>query len=160
MLLVKTFVAPSLIHGLGLFAGENIPKGTIVWKFHRQTTQVFSKRNFILLCENISLPSMLDFIDYSYIRNGSIYYLNDKTRFINHSSNPNLAFQSDRFEIAIKDIKKGEELTEAYNLSYDKNDFYFLNIPKSKKQENILKYLKKSFFEKNKNNHYFSVRQF
>ena len=33
MLLVKTRLAPSTIHGIGLFADEFIPKGTEVWKF-------------------------------------------------------------------------------------------------------------------------------
>jgi len=33
MLLVKTKLGPSKIHGIGLFVDEFIPKGTIVWKF-------------------------------------------------------------------------------------------------------------------------------
>ena len=33
MLFVKTKVLPSNIHGLGLFADQFVPKGTIIWKF-------------------------------------------------------------------------------------------------------------------------------
>ena len=33
MLLVKTHIAPSQIHNLGLFADEFIPAGTEVWRF-------------------------------------------------------------------------------------------------------------------------------
>src|SRR6516225_3895295 len=33
MLLVKTTLRPSEVHGLGLFADEFIPKGTVIWRF-------------------------------------------------------------------------------------------------------------------------------
>ena len=33
MLRVRTFTAPSAIHGTGLFADEDIPKGATVWSF-------------------------------------------------------------------------------------------------------------------------------
>jgi hypothetical protein len=33
MLLVKTTIAPSTIHGIGLFADEFIPQGTRIWEF-------------------------------------------------------------------------------------------------------------------------------
>lgn len=33
MLLVPTFVKESGIHGLGVFAAEDIPKGTVIWRF-------------------------------------------------------------------------------------------------------------------------------
>ncbi len=34
MLLIKTKLDLSKIHGIGLFAGEDIPKGTIIWRFN------------------------------------------------------------------------------------------------------------------------------
>jgi hypothetical protein len=33
MLLVKTTIAPSPIHGIGLFADQFIPQGTRIWEF-------------------------------------------------------------------------------------------------------------------------------
>jgi hypothetical protein len=33
MILVKTQLGPSTVHGLGLFAAEFIPKGTVIWEF-------------------------------------------------------------------------------------------------------------------------------
>lgn len=33
MLLVKTKIGPSTIHGIGLFADEYIPEGTFIWRF-------------------------------------------------------------------------------------------------------------------------------
>ena len=34
MLLVRTRLGPSTIHGIGVFADEDIPRGTIVWSFN------------------------------------------------------------------------------------------------------------------------------
>jgi hypothetical protein len=33
MLLVRTTLRPSGVHGLGLFADEFIPKGFVIWRF-------------------------------------------------------------------------------------------------------------------------------
>ena len=33
MLYVKTKIRLSKVHGIGLFADENIPKGTVIWRF-------------------------------------------------------------------------------------------------------------------------------
>ena len=43
MLFVKTRVLPSRIHGLGLFADEDIPKDTILWKFTSEFDLKFTK---------------------------------------------------------------------------------------------------------------------
>ena len=34
MLQVRTFIEKSQIHGFGLFAAENIPKGIVVWEYN------------------------------------------------------------------------------------------------------------------------------
>ncbi len=43
MMCIKTNVLPSKIHGLGLFADEFIPKGTIIWKFTQGFDLKFTK---------------------------------------------------------------------------------------------------------------------
>ncbi len=43
MMYVKTKICSSKIHGLGLFADELIPKGTIIWKFSPGFDLKFSK---------------------------------------------------------------------------------------------------------------------
>jgi uncharacterized protein len=128
MLLINTHIQPSEIHGLGLFAAEDIPKGTWIWKFHSNTTQVFSQRKFLSVCQELSFHALKNFIDYSYIRKGKIYYINDNTRFINHSTTPNVGFLSNLSEIALQDIKKGDEIIENYHNSYDENDFFRMDI--------------------------------
>lgn len=128
MLLVETYIGPSDIHGIGLFAAERIKKGTPVWEYNQNTSQIFWKKQFLSVCNDLSLPAIWEFIDHSYIKEGNVYYLNDRTKFINHSIEPNIAFKSTKLEVAIKDIDKGDEITENYSLSYDKNDFFFWDL--------------------------------
>lgn len=40
---VKTKIAPSKIHGIGLFADEFIPEDTIIWKFTKGFDLKFTK---------------------------------------------------------------------------------------------------------------------
>ena len=40
VLLVRAKVLPSRIHGRGLFAGEDIPKGAVVWRFDPRVDKV------------------------------------------------------------------------------------------------------------------------
>jgi uncharacterized protein len=159
MLLVDTYIGTSEIHGVGLFAAENIKKGTPVWEFNQNTSRVFWKKQFLTTCDDMSLPAILEFLDHSYIKEGNIYYLNDRTKFINHSLNPNIAFKSLKLEIAIKDIDKGEELTENYSLSYDKNDFFFWNInPFSNSKEKLIPFLRDQLTTKVRPKQFFLVK--
>lgn len=151
MLLVKTYIGPSKIHGIGLFAAENIRKGTVVWEFNQNTTQIFWKKQFLSICNGMSLPAILEFIDHSYIKDGNIYYLNDRTKFINHSTTPNIAFKTSKTEFAIRDINAGDEITENYYLSYDKNDFFcWDSICNYTSKVDLLRYMKSELLVKSK----------
>jgi hypothetical protein len=44
MLLVKTSIRPSTIHGLGCFAAQFIQKGTEVWAFHPPFDVVYTRK--------------------------------------------------------------------------------------------------------------------
>ena len=147
MLYIKSYLKQSEIHGIGLYAAEDIKRGKVIWKEHPKTTQTFLKKQYIKHCSQFSYPALLDFLSYSYIRNGTIYYLNDNTRFVNHSDDPNIAFITDDCEVAIRDIKAGEELTENYLLSYDKNDFFNLDIYEENGKKELLKKIKENVLE-------------
>lgn len=54
MLLIPTFLAPSKIHGIGLFTSGDIKKGTIIWKFDHRVDQKFSKEEFTILTNFLS----------------------------------------------------------------------------------------------------------
>lgn len=124
MLLVKTFLAPSKIEGIGLFADQNITKDTITWEFTPEFDTGFdiNKINKMpaLLKDFIKSYASLSMISNQYILG------NDNVRFTNHSTKPNLVSKRinrevEKVAIALRDIKKGEELTIDYR-SFDKND--------------------------------------
>jgi len=151
MLIKKMKVSASSIHGIGLFADEDIKAGDVVWEYNPLTTQVFSKSKFYLVCQGLSLQAIGDLINFSYIKNNKIYYINDNTRFINHSTHPNIRFDNDNQEIALRDISKGEEITENYLQSYDENDFFVsIDIDQHQTIEELLFTLNKVLKQKTK----------
>ncbi|WP_179346061.1 SET domain-containing protein [Winogradskyella ursingii] len=96
--------------GYGVVAKEFIPAGTITWvldKFDRafSQTEVQAMDGFYQ-----------DIIDtYAYRNNkGEFILCWDNGRFVNHSFNSNCLTTAYDFEIAIRDIQKGEQLTDDY----------------------------------------------
>ena len=124
MLLVKTYLAPSKIEGIGLFAGQNIKKGETTWEYTSGFDSSFEERSIK------NMPSILQDFIYNYASLSMIsnkYILgNDNVRFTNHSSKPNLESVKIKGEVekiarAKRDIKKGEELTIDYR-TFDRED--------------------------------------
>lgn len=117
MILVKTKIAPSKIHGIGLFADQFIPKGTIIWKFQYPDLKL-DKREI----KKISEPAKQQFLNYSYVSSASNKYIFmfDDSRFFNHSNNPNCLDSAspngdiEGITVAARDIEPGEELTCDY----------------------------------------------
>ena len=111
MLTVKTFLKKSSIHGLGLFAGEDIPKGRIVWKFVKGF-DIVVKQGYI---NKLPRHTQEWVHKYGYLDNkkGGYVICLDDARFFNHSNNPN-TLDSSNLTIANRRIKKGEELTCNY----------------------------------------------
>jgi uncharacterized protein len=148
VLLINSKLDVSKIHGIGLFSEEYIPKGTIVWNFHKSTCDVFTLKEFYNLCHELPFVGIKNFLNYSYIKNNKVYYISDNTRFINHSDNPNLALVNEFCEITIRDIYPGEELLENYFESYDEKDFFCIeNLHLSQTREELLKTLRESFVD-------------
>jgi len=125
MLYVKTKVLPSNIHGLGLFADQFIPKGTVVWKFTPGFDLKFTKEQIL------SFPEILQIYLYKYgwrSKKSKLYCLaSDNGKYFNHSNYPNCLSRHTNSEdevvtIAKKDIKNGEELTDDYSsFEYEKS---------------------------------------
>jgi len=96
--------------GYGVFATEFIPAGTITWvldKLDREfTPSEFEKMD----------PLYQEVLDiYSYRNNkGNFILCWDNGRFINHSFKSNCLTTAYDFEIAIRDIQPGEQLTDDY----------------------------------------------
>ncbi len=116
MLMVKTKIAPSKIAGIGLFADQFIPKGTIVWKYQSGFDLLLSEEDV----EKLSDPAKQQFYNYSYLdkKHGKYMLCSDDARFFNHSDNFNCDERENDITTAIRDIEKGEELTVNYK------DFY------------------------------------
>lgn len=110
MLLVKTKLKKSSIHGLGVFADQNIKKGAAIWEYNPIIDKEITKREFN------SLPKLAKkyMIKYAYLDENNKWILcGDDGRFFNHSKNPNCNDETDK-TVAARNIKKGEELTSNY----------------------------------------------
>lgn len=111
MLLVKTVLKQSPIHGIGVFADEHIVAGSMIgmWQEGLDLTLDYGYVNQLAepLREAIRHYAYLDAV-------GGEYKLNaDNMRFFNHSDDPNTHDSSD-FDYASRDIERGEELTCNY----------------------------------------------
>lgn len=118
MLRVKTKVRESLVHGLGIFADQNIKKGAEVWRFTPGFDRHFTAK------EIRAFPPLIrrHFETYSWQgRKSKLYCLcGDHGIFFNHSDTPNILSEYRKGEIevvtlATRDIRRGEELLDDYN---------------------------------------------
>ena len=118
MLLVKTYIAASDIEGVGVFAGEPIKTGAVVWR----TDPTFDMLIAIAMYRSAQ-PHLKQLLErYSYPsagRPGFLVYEIDNGRFMNHSARPNTDFSGFGFGTAITDIAADEELTCDYRQFYE-----------------------------------------
>lgn len=129
MLKIKSYLDASKVHGIGLYAGENIKEGSIVWQFNPFIDQIFSIRKFRTVSQSVNNFGLQHLYASSYKRNNKYFYITDNARFINHSNDQyNIIFVDDFNEVATRSIKKGEEILENYFLSYDKDDFFYFEF--------------------------------
>jgi hypothetical protein len=96
--------------GYGVVATDFIPAGTITWVLD-ELDREFSPLQFQSM-----QPLYQNILDtYSYRNNkGNFILCWDNARFVNHSFNSNCLTTAYDFEIAIKDILPGEQLTDDY----------------------------------------------
>lgn len=112
MLLVPTYVAPSPIHGLGLFAAAPIARGELIWRYEPGMDIVVPEERIPSLP-----PAFQAFLDmYGYrsvdVPEGVVLSC-DHARFLNHAEEPNT--QIGRFVTwAARDIAAGQEITCDY----------------------------------------------
>ena len=109
MLLVRTYIDRSPIHGLGVFAGEFIRKGTKIWRFVEGFDRCYTPRQFAKLPK----PARDYLKDYAYRVDGEILFTVDNDHYINHSEAPNTYLRGG-YTIARINIAKGVEITNDY----------------------------------------------
>tara|TARA_S200000501_G_C20622590_1_gene655307 strand:- start:170 stop:688 length:519 start_codon:yes stop_codon:yes gene_type:complete len=123
-------VKTSKIHGTGVFATQNIAKGTriieyIGQKVTKKEGDKRSERRIKKYLNSKETGSVYIFeLNSRYDIDGSYSY--NKARFINHSCNPNCEVDIIKGKIWISSIKKikiSEEFTYDYGYEFDKEDF-------------------------------------
>ncbi|MBI4452731.1 SET domain-containing protein [Candidatus Woesearchaeota archaeon] len=98
-------VQNSKIEGKGVFAGRNFRKGETVMKW--DTSIVFIKRD--------ALKVLLNKRKYLVVSNGMYLLAQYPEKYLNHSCMPN-TLEKNHYDIALRNIRKGEELTTDYSL--------------------------------------------
>lgn len=111
MLLVRTYLDKSTIHGLGVFAGEFIRKGTRVWRFVEGFDRVWSPREFAKLPK----PARDYVLRYGYRVDGEVLLTCDHDHHMNHSADANTYWHNGHM-VAKRDIAKGDEITNDYRM--------------------------------------------
>ena len=120
MLLVKTKVAPSPVHGLGLFADQFIPKGTRIWEYSEAVDSRFDDSRLVGLTDQ----EHDELLRHTYLnpRSGLYVVCGDDARYMNHADHPNTEdvgydeglVNGEGITIAARDIQTGEEIFSDY----------------------------------------------
>ena len=151
--LVQITVRQSEGKGLGVFAGEPVRKGSIVWRHKPGVFAVYDERTFDEKIQTMSFADIVFELTHVHAFGefpGCLIRALDDGILINHSSDPNLAtnkssvadtsmnvespdylqnvaraLRDDRYSlVAIRDIEAGEELVNDYNDDDDGPAFY------------------------------------
>lgn len=120
MMLIPCRVAPSPIHGLGLWTVAPVPKGSPIWRFVPGFDREFTPE------QSAALPPVarehlrwFGYIDPSY---RTIILSGDHACFMNHGDQSNTGVTAEAVSpvttVALRDLMAGEELTCNY-FSFD-----------------------------------------
>lgn len=130
--IVKVKLAPSWVHGVGVFALRNIKKGENLYLNAIPHQLDLPYRMFKGLNKEIREILLGHF---PLILEGSHFWypVNQMAAYLNHSDTPNCDAKEDK---ALKDIKRGEEIFEDYRLikNYAKV-FSFLSLRPQKTEQ-------------------------
>ena len=122
------FIEDSKVHGMGIFAKKDIKKGAKIIeyvgdKISKEEAEKRAERQLELSLGNKECGAVYIFeLNDEFDIDGNVEW--NPARYMNHSCEPNceIEIEDDRiWIIALRDIKKGEELN--YNYGYDLEDF-------------------------------------
>ena len=98
--LAKVEVKKSSVHGKGLFAGEDIKQGALIGNLSGYATTK-------------------DTMHTLWMTEKKGFYVQCDFKYINHKCDPNVAYYDDLTVVALRRIKKGDELFHDYGWGYD-----------------------------------------
>jgi SET domain-containing protein len=96
-------VKKSKIHGNGVFAARDFKKGEIVLRWNPKYLPLSEKDNFSETEKQ-----------YIYILEDKIRVMQEPEKFVNHSCDNN-TYVANECDVALQDIKEGEEITANYD---------------------------------------------
>lgn len=99
--IIKKSLIGQFLNGKGVFANRDFKKGEVVIQYHLQP---------LTQKEREKLPESEK--EFTHTHWGQAYLYSEPERYVNHSDNPNTYQDLERKQdIALRDIKKGEEIT-------------------------------------------------
>ena len=112
MLLVKTYVDRSRVHGRGVFSAKAIRKGTVVWRLDTRCDRIVSDAEYEALPAKVKREV---FEHHATAYAGLRIVYGDEARFFNHSDKPNIRARDPISDmVAARNIAAGEEMLVDY----------------------------------------------
>ncbi len=132
MLRIKAKLGPSGVHGVGLFADQFVPKGTVTWQYDPKFDIGYTEKDLA----KMSSHGQRQILWYAYYdkKLKKLILPSDDQRFINHSFKHRNIKSTPQRDIAMRDIQLGEELFCNYN-EFDNTYFKRLGYTKSALRE-------------------------
>jgi uncharacterized protein len=113
MLLIRSYVAQSEIDGLGVFAGEFAPRGSLIWSLNPKFDIFVNETDICTLPAH--MRSFIAIYSYPHLDMPGYRVVDvDNGRFMNHSLTPNTDFHIFDKGYALADIAPGDEITCNY----------------------------------------------
>jgi SET domain-containing protein len=114
MLLISTYVAPSAIEGLGVFAGEPVSRGSLIWSLNPKFDIFVHQTEIGALPPHVQ--SFLTRYSYPHLEMPGYRVIDvDNGKYMNHSLAPNTDFRIFDKGYALTDIAAGDEITCNYH---------------------------------------------
>lgn len=110
---VSVSIRPSLINGLGSFADQDIPKGTLILTL---TGKPFPKKHVVSSDDPLQIDANT-YLD-----------LDFASKMINHCCEPSAGIRNRSDLYALRDIQRGEEITYDYSTTIGTDD-HISNMP-------------------------------
>ena len=125
MLRINTYLDSSTIHGIGIFAGEDIPQGTLIWEYNPMVDLTYTVDQWETLRRAVAEASFTALQRYSYKEGGRYHLCIDNAQFMNHSdSRYNVVNTAANTMLACCHIRQGEELLCNYFQYSDVDDVH------------------------------------